>query len=129
METARRALAWVDLVDVSAKVTWSTSPLLELQGRGQPLRAAGLDELAEALVRSVPFGTGCGQVLDRWIGMRDRLARLAQRAEAARGDRWTTMLPSAVASVAPASTVRPVVSAVVWHNSRFWEPRPTTWMV
>ena len=41
---------------------------------------------------------------------------------------WTSTLPRAVASTGPATTSRPVASAVSWQSSSFCEPPPTTWM-
>ena len=41
----------------------------------------------------------------------------------------TRMLPMAVASTGPATTVRPVASAANWFSSLFCEPPPTMWMV
>ena len=41
----------------------------------------------------------------------------------------TSTLPSAVASTGPASTSRPVTSAVSWHSSSLRAPPPITWMV
>ena len=40
----------------------------------------------------------------------------------------TRTLPSAVASTGPASTWRPVTSAVSWHSSALRAPPPMTWM-
>ena len=41
----------------------------------------------------------------------------------------TSTLPSAVASTGPASTSRPVTSAVSWHSSSLRAPPPITWIV
>ena len=52
-----------------------------------------------------------------------RSSRLPERIPAARA--CTSTLPRAVASTGPASTSRPVRSAVSWQSSAFWLPPPT----
>ena len=59
---------------------------------------------------------------------RSREARRGRRRRGPSVRAWTRMLPMAVASTGPATTRRPVASAVSWHSRAFCEPPPTTWM-